>query len=348
MDKKSTDGRVEKMIEQMEWGTLPDGKTASLYTITRGTTTLTASDYGCIITSLLVPDKNGKQGNIVLGYDSLDEYCRDNAYLGAAIGRYANRIGCAAFRLNGVRYELTANEGENTLHGGAGFHKRLWEVETDEYSITFRRISPDGEDGFPGELKVLVQYAIQEDGALRITYEAEAAQDTVLCLTNHSYFNLNGGGTIQDHNLFLAAGHYTPVDKTNIPTGELRPTEGTDFDFCTMRPIGTFPYDHNFALDKTEGRMAELYAPKSGRRITLTTDMPGVQLYTGCCLSPRRGRNGEEYGPGMSVCLETQHFPDSPNKPEFPSPLLKAGEHFKSQTVFGFDTVDNEAQKHLL
>lgn len=329
------------MMKQTEWGMLPDGKKVSLYTIKRNGTTLTASNYGCIITSLIVPDRHGNEGNIVFGYDSFEEYCKDDAYLGAAIGRYANRIGGAAFLLNGMGYHLTANEGKNTLHGGEGFHKRLWEVDTDEHSIIFRRISPDGEDGFPGNLTVSVEYAIQADGGLAITYEAETTRDTVLCLTNHSYFNLNGGGNIADHQLRIAAEHYTPVDKSNIPTGEILSVDGTEFDFRTLRPIGVYPFDHNFVLNKTQGIMVELYAPKSGRRIALTTDMPGMQLYTGCCLTPRKGRDGEQYGSGMSVCLETQHFPDSPNKPRFPSPLLRAGERFQSHTVFVFDVVEN-------
>lgn len=328
------------MIEKSFWGKLADGRTVHLYTITRGTAVLTASDFGCIITSLTVPDRDGKPGDIVLGYDSLEEYIRDDAFMGAVIGRYANRIEEAAFSLGGTHYQLTINEGSNTLHGGAGFHKRLWEAETSEYSVTFRRTSPDREDGFPGNLDVAVRYELLSDGSLAMIFEAESDRDTVLCLTNHSYFNLNGGGPITGHYLWMNAEHYTPVDERKIPTGEIVSTAGTIYDFSTMRLIGTATYDHNFVLSKREGRKAALYAPQSGRRMTLLTDMPGMQLYTGCSLTPRYGKNGALCSPGMSVCMETQQFPDSPNKHQFPSSVLKGGQRFRSQTVFCFDTVD--------
>lgn len=322
-----------------DWGRLPDGRTVHRITVARGGLSLTVSDFGCCITALETPDRQGRPGGVVLGYDTLADYFRDDVYMGAVVGRYANRIAGAAFPLNGRRYQLTKNEGRNTLHGGSGFHKRLWNAEAWEDGVRLTYLSPDGEDGFPGNLAVSVEYSLREPGALSVGYAAESDRDTVLSLSSHSYFNLNGGGPVFGHRLRLEAPAYTPVDSENIPTGEIRPVDGTPFDFRGDRALGSFPYDHNFALSPGGGPKVVLYAPESGRRMTVYTDLPGLQLYTGRGLSPRQGRDGALYGPGMSVCLETQFYPDSPNRPDFPSPVLPAGRRFESRTIFRFDTV---------
>ena len=326
------------MVVCKHWGALPDGGTAHLYTITRGEMSLTVSDFGGIVTSLTVPDRNGKSGDVVLGYDTLTDYIQDDAFFGAMIGRYANRIGGAAFSLNGVRYDLTANERGNTLHGGIGFHKVLWQAQPEEYGVTLSRLSPDGEDGFPGNLRVTVRYELAENRKFLITCDAVSDRDTVVNLTNHSYFNLGYGGPIQNHLLWLNAENYTPTDEQLIPTGDILPVAGTIYDFRVLRPIGQYPYDINFALADGEGPKAVLCAPESGRRMVLHTDRPGLQLYTGGGLRERMGKYGSHYGPGLSVCLETQCFPDSPNRPQFPSCALMSGKTYHSRTEFRFET----------
>ena len=325
------------MVVCKHWGVLPDGGTAHLYTITRGEMSLTVSDFGGIVTSLTVPDRNGKPGDIVLGYDTLADYIQDDAFFGATIGRYANRIGGAAFSLNGIRYDLTENEHGNTLHGGVGFHKMLWQARPEEYGVTLSRLSPDGEDGFPGNLSVAVRYELAENRTFSITYDAVSDKDTVVNLTNHSYFNL-GFGPIYNNRLWLNAENYTPTDEQLIPTGNILPVAGTVYDFRAIRPIGQYPYDINFALADGEGPKAVLYASESGRRMVLHTDRPGLQLYTGGGLRERVGKNHSHYGPGLSVCLETQCFPDSPNRTQFPSCTLMSGKTYHSRTEFRFET----------
>jgi len=325
------------MVECKEWGILPDGGATHLFTVTRGGLSLTVSDFGGIVTSLTVPGRDGDSCNVVLGYDTLREYVRDDAFFGAVIGRYANRIWGAAFMLNGIRYDLTANDRGNTLHGGMGFHKMLWRAREEENGVALTRLSPDGEDGFPGNLCVTVRYELTEDHTLAITYDAVSDRDTIVNLTNHSYFNLSGGGPINCHWLWLDSKSYTPADERLIPTGDIRPVAGTVFDFRELRPVGEYPYDINYVLGDGDGPKAILYSPESGRRLIMYTDMPGVQLYTGGGLRERLGKNGAQYGPGMSVCLEAQFFPDSPNKPRFPTCTLAAAEPYHRRTLFRFE-----------
>lgn len=330
------------MIEILPWGMLPEGRQAHLYRIQRGHVTLTVSDLGCIITNLIVPDRSGEMADVVLGYDTLEEYLQDDAFLGAVVGRYANRIAGACFSLNGQTYLGTPNEGQHLLHGGRGIHHRLWTAEPAANGVTFSLLSPDGEDGFPGALTMRVTVTVEQDDTVCLHYLAQSDKDTVINLTNHSYFNLNGQGRIDGHHLSIAAAAYTPVDGENIPTGEIAPVQDTPFDFPDPRPIGVFAYDHNFVLQPGGGEKACLYAPESGRRLQLFTDQPGLQLYTSGALRPRKGRGGVMYTPGCALCLETQHFPNSPNEPSFPSTLLKAGETFTSTTALCFDAVTEE------
>jgi aldose 1-epimerase len=320
-------------------------------------------NYGAIIQSILVPDRDGNLGNVVLGFDNIEDYVEKSPYFGAIVGRYANRIANGTFALDGQTYTLAINNDPNHLHGGdVGFDKVLWEVEDvsspDGQSIALTRTSPDGEEGYPGNLTVTVTYTLTDADELRIDYEATTDALTVLNLSNHSYFNLagEGSGSIFEHELQLSAGNFTPVEETLIPTGEIAPVAGTPFDFTTAKPIGqdirdgSDPqivigrgYDHNFVLDDwTEGNTDLLPAavvtdPTSGRTLTVTTDQPGVQFYSGNFLDGTfAGTSGMVYRQGDGFCLETQHFPDSPNQPDFPSTELAPGETFTSTTVFAF------------
>jgi aldose 1-epimerase len=271
---------------------------------------------------------------VVLGFPGLDGYlAHPEPYLGALIGRYANRIAGGRFPLDGVTYALEQNDGPNSLHGGArGFDKRVWEVEPAGHGLRLSRVSPHGEEGFPGRLAVTVTYTLDASGALRIAYEAVTDAPTVVNLTSHGYWNLSGSGHAGGHELRLAASRYTPVDAGLIPTGALADVTGSRFDFRTPRKTGS-GYDHNFALDKgvteTAEEVAELYDPASGRVLTVATTEPGLQLYTADQL-------GGPFVPGGGIALETQHFPDSPNHPDFPSTLLRPGGVFRSETVYGF------------
>lgn len=295
--------------------------------------------FGATLQSLFVPNREGKMCDVVLGYDSLSEYEERDGYLGAVVGRYANRIGGAAFHLNGRDYPLYANDGENHLHGGRqGFSHRLWTVEEREKDrVVFTLFSPDGDEGYPGNLRVKVTYAL-EGMSLRIRYEAQSDADTLCNLTNHSYFNLRGCGSVAEQKLMLFADGYTPVDAGLIPTGEIAPVEGTALDFRALRPIGS-GYDHNFVLRGTAGircPAARAYCAESGITMTVSTTMPGLQLYTAGFLTQRPGKGGCTYRPGDGFCLETQFFPDSPNQPGFPSALLRAGEEYRQETIFEF------------
>ena len=309
----------------------------TLYTIkSKNGVSVSVTDLGATIQSIIAPDRNGEFADIVLGYDTPEEYLRNDGYLGATIGRYANRIAGARFSLDGEEYRITANEGENTLHGGNGFDKKRFElIFRDEDTLIFELASPDGENGFPGKLTADVLYRLNDSNELQIIFSASSDKDTVVNMCNHSYFNLRGEGKILDHELMINADRYTPVDSMLIPTGELRRVEGTDFDFRKIRRIGEGFYDHNFALN--DGTLcAEVYEPCSGRTLRITTDMPGVQFYAGGCLTQRRGKNGAVYSENCGFCLETQFFPDSPNKPDFPSCVLRGDEMFMKKTVLKF------------
>ncbi|MFE0382797.1 aldose epimerase family protein [Streptomyces bungoensis] len=316
------------------FGTLSDGTRVRRWTLERDGVRVRVLSYGGIVQSVEVPDRDGHRADVVLGFPGLDGYlAHPEPYLGALVGRYANRIAGGRFALDGREHTVTRNEGANSLHGGdRGFDKRVWEVEPVEHGLRLSRVSPHGEEGFPGRLEVTATYTLQASGALSIAYEAVTDAPTVVSLTNHSYWNLGGSGDAAGHELRLAASRYTPVDEGLIPTGVLEDVTGSRFDFRTARKTGS-GYDHNFALDKgvtpTAEEVAELYDPASGRQLTVATTEPGLQLYTADHLPAPFAR-------GAGVALETQHFPDSPNRPDFPSTVLRPGEVYRSQTVYGF------------
>lgn len=290
---------------------------------------------GAAVQSIAVPDKKGELTDVVLGYDTPAEYLRQDGYFGALVGRYANRIANASFTLDGREYRLTANEGKNTLHGGAGLSRRRFEfISAENNSLTLGITDPDGGDGFPGEVNIRVTYAFSDDNVLSICYEAVSDADTYLSLTNHSYFNLSGKGDILGHKLMINADSYLQVDAGLIPTGEVCPVEGTDFDFRTMREVKNGFYDHCFVLGGTP--CARLYSTESGIAMTVATDMPALQLYAGGATGIRLGKQGAVYGKNSALCLETQYYPDSPNHPSFPSPLLRKGERYTSKTSYKF------------
>ena len=317
-----------------------------------------AMTYGGIITSIRVPDRKGQIADVVLGHESLDGYIPNPPYFGAIVGRYANRIANGTFTLDGKTYTLAKNDGPNTLHGGTTrtFDKVVWDAEPlkDKIGVVFTYLSKDGEEGFPGNLKVTVSYMLTEDNELVINYEATTDKATPINVSQHSYFNLKGegNGDILDHEIMINADRFTPVDKTLIPTGELRPVKGTPFDFTTATRIGSriddnydqlqlgHGYDHNFVINrKGDGLVlaAKVYEPTTGRVLEVTTTQPGVQFYTGNFLDGSvTGKQGHVYKRRYGFCLETQHFPDSPNHPAFPTTILRPDERFHQQTVFKF------------
>ncbi|MFF4045617.1 aldose epimerase family protein [Streptomyces chartreusis] len=318
------------------FGTLSDGTEVHRWTLERAGVRVRVLSYGGIVQSLEVPDRDGHRADVVLGFAGLDDYLNHpGPYLGALIGRYANRIAGGRFPLDDLTYALEPNTPPSSLHGGErGFDKRVWDVTPVEHGLRLERVSPYGEEGFPGRLEVTVIYTLEADGALRIAYEAVTDAPTVVNLTNHSYFNLAGAGSgsAGGHELRLSSSRFTPVDGDLIPTGALDDVTETRFDFRQARKVGA-GYDHNFVLDKgvtaTAQEVAELYDPSSGRVLTVATTEPGLQLYTGDHLP-------EPFAPGDGIALETQHFPDSPNRPEFPTTVLRPGEVFRSETVYGF------------
>ncbi|MFF8292434.1 aldose epimerase family protein [Streptomyces sp. NPDC016309] len=300
-------------------GRLADGTAVHRWVLERGGTRVGVLTYGGIVQSVEVPDRDGAVANVVLGYGSPAGYEADpGPYFGALVGRYANRIAGGSFTLDGRTYRLARNGGPNSLHGGErGFDKRVWAAEAVDGGVRLSRVSPDGEEGFPGRLEVSATYTLDASGALRIAYEAVTDAPTVVALTNHTYWNLGGA-----HEMRLAAGHYTPLDDASVPTGVVATVAGTRLDFRTWRPVGT-GLDHNFVLDGDPGvPAAELYSPVSGRLLTVRTTEPGLQVYA----------------PGRpdGVALETQAFPDSPNRPGFPSTVLRPGEVYASETVYAF------------
>jgi aldose 1-epimerase len=340
------------------FGKTAAGEAADLYTLAAGGLEVSISSYGGTVTSIKAPDRAGNVADVVLGFGSIDGYLKAGFYPGATIGRYANRIANCRFELNGVECKLYKNNGENSLHGGKkGFDKVIWkvrEIPGDEPALELTYLSKDGEEGYPGNLSVKVRFTVTELGELRIDYEALTDRDTVVNLTNHSYFNLagEGSGDIQGHEMWLNATRFTPVDAGLIPTGELRPVAGTPFDFRMPAPIGSRigeedeqlkrggGYDHNFVVDGDIGmlRKAALASdPKSGRTLEVMTTEPGVQLYTGNYLDGTSvGKSGKPYGFRGGFCLETQKYPDTPNHPDFPSATVRAGEKYRSTTVFRF------------
>lgn len=340
-------------VEKSLFGMMPDGDSVMLYTLTNEQDIkITITNYGGIITGIHTPDKNGKTTNITLGFDNLEQYRAVQSNFGALIGRYGNRIADARFTLDGEEYTLAANNGNNSLHGGLeGFNQKLWTPEViacdERAALKLSYTSVDGEEGYPGKLDVTVTYELLMD-QLFINYEAVTDKATVLNLTNHAYFNLTGEGTILDHILYINASRYTPVNEELIPTGELANVEGTPFDFrkpfvigdrfseLSGEPVG---YDHNFVLDGSEGERrlaAKAMDPKSGRFVEVHTTEPGVQFYTGNFLDGSLASGNWSFVQHSGFCLETQHFPDSPNQPDFPTTVLRPGEQFASQTIFKF------------
>lgn len=307
---------------------------------------LTVMDYGATIQALRVPDREGNLIDVVLGYDTAEEYEKNDAYLGATIGRVGNRIGDAAFSLNGIIYHLAKNDGENHLHGGIrGFDKQFWDLSVENSAIVCRRTSPSGEEGYPGNLNVTVTFTLTEENDLCITYDAKADQDTPVNLTNHSYFNLDGGSVL-DHHLQVFAERFCEGDAGCLPTGRLLEVEGTPFDFRVGKRIGedigaddeqlrrAGGYDHNYCLSGK--RAAVLYSDKTGIEMTVTTDLPGMQVYSGNFLTKRRGKDGSMIDYRCGVCLETQLYPNGMAYYGFPSPVLRAGHHLHSETVYSF------------
>lgn len=337
------------------FGSLPGGTAVEIYTLTnKNGLKARLMTYGAILVSLDVPDRSGRLGDIVLGYDALDGYIKSNPYFGAIVGRYGNRIAKGRFTLGGVTYKLAANNGENHLHGGLkGFDKVVWDaeprMEEDGVGVKFTYLSKDGEEGYPGSLEVMVHYVLTNDDELRIAYEATIDKPTPVNLTHHSYFNLAGGARdILGHELMLAADRFTPVDKGLIPTGELAPVKGTPMDFTTPMTIGSRiakvegGYDHNYVLNKPDvamGLAARLADSVSGRIMEIYTTEPGIQFYSGNFLDGTiTGKGGRVYKKHFGLCLETQHFPDSPNHPNFPSTILLPGRVLKSLTIHRFYT----------
>lgn len=355
--KKPVSTAMKASIEKAPFGRAPDGTPVDLYTLrnARGVT-VKVMTYGCLITEIHTPDRNGRLGDIVLGFDNLDSYLKGHPYFGCVVGRYANRIANARFTLDGRTYTLAANDGPHALHGGRkGFDKVVWAAEPltvpGGVAVRFSYTSPDGEEGYPGNLKVRVTYTLTDDNELRMDYEAVTDKPTVVNLTNHTYWNLAGGGDIYGHELTLHADHFTPVDATLIPTGEIAPVAGTPMDFTRSKPIGRDlkqltnkpqGYDHNFVLRGGGGKLAPcatVYEPRTGRLLEVWTDQPGVQFYSGNFLDGTlTGKGGQVYRQHHGFCLETQHFPDSPNQPQFPSVVLRPGQVYRTTTVHKFGT----------
>jgi len=350
---------AKSKMQKKSFGKTEDGQPVDLYILTnKNGMESTITNYGGTVVSLIVPDRNGKRDDVVLGYDNLAGYATGKAYIGATVGRYANRIAHATFTLDGTTYTMAKNDGDNHLHGG--FNKRVWTAKDVSSSagqaLELTYLSKDGEEGFPGNLPVKVVYTLTDQNELRIDYSATTDKDTILNLTNHAYFNLagQGNGDILQQQVMIQADRFTPIDATSIPTGELRNVKGTPFDFTKTTAIGARidqddqqlklgrGYDHNFVLNGDTMRAlflaAQAYDPHSGRLLEVFTTEPGIQLYTGNFLDGIHGKDGKVYNRRYAFCLETQHFPDSPNHPNFPSAELKPGQHFQSTTVYKFST----------
>ncbi|MFZ3339997.1 MAG: aldose epimerase family protein [Terriglobales bacterium] len=346
-------------VTSQSFGKMPDGTPVEIYTLSDGAFEARIATYGGVVVSLKTPDRHGKSADVVLGFDDLEGYVANfngpaDAYFGALIGRYANRIAHGTFTLDGHKYSLPLNNGANTLHGGPhGFNNVVWKAKPIANGVELSYLSKDGEAGYPGNLTVTVRYTLAK-GDLRIEYSATTDKDTVVNLTNHSYFNLAGQGDILNHQLALHASRFTPVDAGLIPTGELKAVESTPFDFRKATAVGSrindddaqlhlgHGYDHNWVLDSGGGKLAEaaeLYDPGSGRLLKVLTDQPGIQFYSGNFLDGSiKGKGGKAYVLHAALCLETQHFPDSPNHPDFPSTELKPGQRYHTVTVYSFST----------
>jgi len=343
-------------LQQEVWGKTPEGLVVQLFTLAnRHGMVAKVTSYGAILTELRVPDRSGRAANVVLGFDNLDRYVKGHPAFGSTVGRFANRIGRARFRLDGVEYPLAANSGAHHIHGGRkGFDKQVWAARVlpaseGRASVEFSYVSPDGEEGYPGNLKVTVTYTLTDRNELRIDYGATTDKPTVVNLTNHSYFNLAGAGDVLGQELWINADRYTPADAELIPTGDVASVKGTPLDFTQPEKIGARiaqlkpqpnGYDHNYVINGEAGTLrlaARAHDPGSGRVLEVSTTQPGVQLYTGNWLDGKiQGVDGVLYPQHGGFCLETQHYPDSPNKPSVPSTVLRPGQTFASTTVFRF------------
>jgi len=349
-------GATSKVTRQ-PFGKTPDGTPVEIFTLSDGTHEARIATYGGVLISFKTPDRDGKVADVVLGFDDVDSYVSNfngpsDAFFGALIGRYANRIAHGSFTLEGKKYTLPKNNGENTLHGGPhGFNNVVWKAKPVANGVELSYFSKDGEEGFPGNLTATVRYTLDR-GRLRIEYSATTDKPTVVNLTNHSYFNLAGQGDILNHELTLHASRFTPVDAGLIPTGELKDVQSTPFDFREPKAVGSrinendeqlhlgHGYDHNWVLDHPSGKLseaAELYDPSSGRVLKVLTDQPGIQFYSGNFLDGSiKGKGGRPYDLHAALCLETQHLPDSPNHPDFPTTELKPGQRYHTVTVLEF------------
>jgi aldose 1-epimerase len=342
-------------ISKTEFGKTPDGATVDLYTLTNATGSVCKiMTYGAVVTELHVPDRAGRMADVVLGFDNLAQYVTESPCFGATVGRFANRIAKGKFSIDGQAYTLAINNGPNTLHGGLkGFDKVVWKAEgaeaADGPQVVLSHLSPDGNEGFPGNLNVKVTYTLTDSNDLRIDYEATTDKPTTVNLTNHSYFNLAGSGDVMNQVIQINASKYTPVDPGLIPTGVIADVAGGPLDFTQAKPIGrdmgrivekTNGYDHNFVIDgggKSVVPAARAFDPSSGRTMEVLTDQPGVQLYTSNGFHGKLvGKYGEAYPLHAAFCLETQHYPDSINKPSFPTTILRPGQTFRSTTIYRF------------
>jgi len=353
---------MAKSMEKKVFGTTADGKTAELYTLkNKNGMQVSITNFGATVVSIMVPDKAGKMADVALGYDDLAGYELNKNYLGVLVGRYGNRIAHGKFSIDATEYTLAKNNGDNSLHGGIkGFNKAMWEAKDvskgGEAAVEMKYVSKDGEEGYPGNLSVTVVYTLTNKNELEIDYSATTDKKTVVNLTNHTYFNLagQGNGDILKHELMINADTFTPVDSGLIPTGELKKVEGTPFDFRKATAIGARidandeqiklggGYDHNFVLNRKAATGLSLAArvddPASGRTMEVWTTEPGVQFYTGNFLDGSfKGKGGGAYQKRTAFCLETQHFPDSPNHPSFPTTLLKPGGKYHTTTVYKFE-----------
>jgi aldose 1-epimerase len=345
-------------VTESSFGKLPTGEETVLYTLTNANgIVVKVTNYGGVITSIMAPDKKGVMGDIVLGFDNVDGYIKNTSFFGAIIGRYGNRIGKGQFTLDGKKYQLTLNDGVNHLHGGkVGFDKVLWKSNSFKtettVGVTLTHFSPDGDQGYPGNLKVTAVYQLTNDNEFIMKYHATTDKSTPINMTQHPYFNLAGSGTILDQELMINGSHFTPIDSGLIPTGELTPVAGTPFDFTKSHAIGDMinqkneqlknggGYDHNWVLNKKSdnewGLDARFYDPKSGRVLEVYSDEPGIQFYSGNFLDGKVKGKGVDFVYRGGICLEPQHYPDSPNKPNFPNTILKAGEEYNSALSFRF------------
>ncbi|MCU0785429.1 MAG: galactose mutarotase [Verrucomicrobia bacterium] len=348
------------MISKAPFGKAPDGTPVDIYTLYNGNgAEARICNYGGIVTSLKVPDRNGRLGDVVLGYDSLAGYLKSSPYFGCLVGRYGNRIARGKFKLGGTTYTLATNNGPNSLHGGIqGFDKVVWEATTVNGRggpmLKLHYVSPDGEEGYPGNLSVTAVYTLTDDNELRLDYTATTDKETVVNLTHHSYFNLRGHGDNLGHVVQINADEFIPVDSTLIPTGELRPVEGTPFDFRKPTAIGARVnaddqqikfgggYDHCWVINQKPGELAQqavVYEPESGRVMEVWSTEPGLQFYGGNFLDGTiTGKGGWTYQYRNGFCMEPQHFPDSPNQPDFPSVVLKPGQTYRNTIIYKFST----------